>query len=134
MAGKSSGPASVAEGLGNVLSAITDTMKAPDATQFAGELMKLQTGVLDLIHGGLNKAGGQQGAPAPGGAPPGAAPGGPPGAAPGGGGGLMGGLAGLQGGPPQGPSAAAGGGAPSSGSGMDPDALRQMAAMGADDS
>jgi hypothetical protein len=131
MAGKSTGPASVAEGLGQVLSAITDTMKAPDATQFAGELMKLQTGVLDLIHGGLNKAGGQGGAPAPGGAPPpgGAAPGGPPGAAPGGGGGggLMGGLAGLQG-APQGPSNAAG-----NMGGIDPDAMRQMAAVGADD-
>jgi hypothetical protein len=130
MAGKSTGPASVAEGLGNVLSAITDTMKAPDATQFAGELMKLQTGVLDLIHGGLNKAGGQQ-AP-PGGVPPGGPPGAPkPGGGPPPGGGLMGGLAGLQGGAPQGPSGAAGGG--SSPSGMDPDALRQMAAVGADD-
>ena len=131
MAGKSSGPASVAEGLGNVLSAITDTMKAPDATQFAGELMKLQTGVLDLIHGGLNKAGGQAapgGPPAPGQAPPGGgpAPGGPPGAAPGGGGGLMGGLAGLQG-QAQGPSNAAG-----NMGGIDPDELRQMAAVGAD--
>lgn len=131
MASKSTGPASVAEGLGQVLSAITDTMKAPDATQFAGQLMKLQTGVLDLIHGGLNKAGGQAapGIPAPGQPPPGGgpAPGGPPGAAPGGGGGLMGGLSGLQG-QPQGPSNAAG-----NMGGIDPDEMRQMAAMGADD-
>jgi len=128
---KSSGPASVAEGLGNVLSAITDTMKAPDATQAAGELMKLQTDVLDLIHGKL-KVGGQPGQPP---APSGAAPGGAPPAA--GGGGLMGGLAGLQGASPQGPSAAASGGlssGPGGGSGgMDADSLRQLAAVGADD-
>lgn len=131
MASKSTGPASVAEGLGNVLSAITDTMKAPDATQFAGELMKLQTGVLDLIHGGLNKAGGQAagqaggGPPPPGGAPPGGGP--PPGGPPGGGApSLMGGLAGLQG-QPQGPSPAVG-----NKGGIDPDELRQMASMSAD--
>ena len=132
MANKASGPASVAEGLGNVLSAITDTMKAPDATQFAGELMKLQTGVLDLIHGGLNKAGGPGapgaapgGPPPPGGAPPGGgpAPGGPPGAAPPS---LMGGIAGLQG-QGQGPSKAAG-----NMGGIDPEEMRQLVAAGAD--
>ena len=133
MAGKASGPASVAEGLGNVLSAITDTMKAPDATQFAGQLMKLQTGVLDLIHGGLNKAGqpgAAPGGPPPPGGPPGApAPGAPPGAAaPPPGGGLLGGIAGLQG-QGQGPSNAAG-----NMGGIDPEQMRQLVAAGADNS
>lgn len=126
---KTSGPASVAEGLGNVLSAITDTMKAPDATQFAVKLMQLQTNVLDLIHGGMNKPQGGATGAAPGGGQP---PGGPPapgGAPPAGGPGqaLMGGIAGMQG-AGQGPSPAVG-----NKGGIDPDMLRQMAAVGADD-
>jgi hypothetical protein len=79
---KSSGPQSAAEGLGNVLRAITDTMQAPDAVRIAGPLMHLQTTVLDMIHAKVDQQGGQQqhapgqpGQPgAPGAAPPGAAP------------------------------------------------------------
>jgi hypothetical protein len=131
--GKSQAPQTAAEGMGNILRAITDTMQAPDAVQFAGPLMHLQTTVLDMIHGHGAK-GGQQG---PGG-PPGAAPpggGGPPGAGaagppPGGGGaGLAGGLSGMMG-APQGPSNATSGGGPSL-SGMDPEQMRQMALTGA---
>lgn len=128
--GKSTAPGSVAEGLGNVLRAITDTMQAPDAVQFAGPLMKLQTDVLDQLHGG--KHGGQQqapGAPAqgappagPGGAPP--APGGAPSP-------MGGGLTGMMG-AGQGPSQAVSGGGGSSLSGMDPEAMRQQALVGAD--
>lgn len=128
--GKSSAPGSVAEGLGNVLRAISDTMQAPDATQFAGQLMKLQTTTLDLIHGGKagqgqgEQQGGAPGAPA--GGPP---PGGPP---PGGGGPspMGGGLAGMMG-AGQGPSQAVSG-AGSSLSGADPEQLRQDALIGAD--
>jgi hypothetical protein len=122
MAGsKSTAPQSAAEGMGNILRAITDTMQAPDAVQFAGPLMHLQTTVLDLIHGhGANK--GQQ---APGGqAPPGQPPGPPSGGA-----GLAGGLSGMMG-APQGPSNATSGGGPSL-SGMDPEQMRQMALTGA---
>lgn len=136
--GKSSAPGSVAEGLGNVLRAISDTMQAPDAVQFAGPLMKLQTMVLDQIHGG--KGGGQHqgqqapGAPAQGAAPPGGPPGGgapsPMGGPPPGGGGLSGGLAGMMG-AGQGPSQAVSGGG-SSLSGMDPEQMRQDALVGAD--
>ena len=129
MAGqKSTAPQSAAEGLGNVLRAITDTMQAPDAVQFAGPLMHLQTTVLDMIHGhGANKGG--QGPPG-GGGPPGAGAAGPP---PGGGGaGLAGGLSGMMG-APQGPSNATSGGGPSL-SGMDPEQMRQMALTGADQS
>lgn len=130
---KGQGPTSVAEGLGEVLRAVVSCMQAPDAVHFAGPLMQLQTGVLDLIHGQV-KGG------APGGAPgmtaPGASPGGPPGAGapPGGMGGpspLMGGIAGMQGGPPQGPSTAVSGGGPSL-SGADPEALRQAALVGSE--
>jgi len=128
MAGtKSTAPASAAEGMGNILRAITDTMQAPDAVQFAGPLMHLQTTVLDLIHGHGQKQGamgGQQG-------PPGAGPGGPPpGGPPPGGGGLGGGLTGMMG-AAQGPSNATSGGGPSL-SGMDPEQMRQMALTGAD--
>jgi hypothetical protein len=130
--GKGAGPSSVAEGLGDVLRAVVSCMQAPDAVHFAGPLMKLQTGVLDLIHGQM-RGGAPGGAPGP--AAPGAAPGGPPGAAPPGGAGgaspLMGGIAGLQGGPPQGPSAAVSGMGPSM-SGMDPEALRQAALVGSE--
>lgn len=135
MATKSSAPQSAAEGLGNVLRAITDTMQAPDAVQFAGPLMHLQTTVLDLIHG---KAAGHQGQQAPGaqgaGTPPPGA-GGAPGPSPaggGGGGGLTGGLSAMMG-SPQGPSNATSGGGPSL-SGMDPEQMRQMALTGADQS
>jgi len=125
--GKSTAPQSAAEGMGNILRAITDTMQAPDAVQFAGPLMHLQTTVLDLIHGHGQKQGamgGQQG-------PPGAGPGGPPpGGPPPGGGGLGGGLTGMMG-APQGPSNATSGGGPSL-SGMDPEQMRQMALTGAD--
>ena len=122
--GKSAAPASAAEGMGAILRAITDTMQAPDAVQFAGPLMHLQTTVLDMIHGHGAK-GGQQG-------PPGAGPGGPPPGGPppgGGGGGLAGGLSGMMG-APQGPSQAVSGGGPSP-SGMDPEEMRQMALTGA---
>jgi hypothetical protein len=130
---KSSAPSSAAEGMGNILRAITDTMQAPDAVQFAGPLMHLQTTVLDLIHGHANK--GQQGAqpgagatPPPGGGAPPPAAGGAPGGA--GGAGLAGGLSGLMGSPPS-PSAAVSGGGPSL-SGMDPEQMRQQALVGAD--
>ena len=124
MAGsKSTAPQSAAEGLGNVLRAITDTMQAPDAVQFAGPLMHLQTTVLDMIHGHGAKGG--QGGPPGGGGPPGAGAAGPPP----GGGGLAGGLSGMMG-APQGPSNATSGGGPSS-SGMDPEEMRQMALTGA---
>lgn len=125
--GKSAAPASAAEGMGAILRAITDTMQAPDAVQFAGPLMHLQTTVLDMIHGHGAK-GGQQGPPGgagPAGPPPGA--GGPPG----GGAGLAGGLTGMMG-APQGPSQATSGGGPSP-SGMDPEQMRQMALVGGGD-
>ena len=115
--------------MGNILRAITDTMQAPDAVQFAGPLMHLQTTVLDMIHGhgqGGKGAPGQQAPGAPGGAPP---AGGPPGPPPGGAG-LAGGLSGMMG-APQGPSKATSGGGPSL-SGMDPEEMRQMALTGAD--
>jgi hypothetical protein len=113
----SSAPATVAEGLGNVLRAIGDTLMAPDATQYAGPLMKLQTTVLDMVHG--QAKGGQQapGAPAQGQAPPGPSP-------------VMGGLAGMMG-AGQGPSQATSGSGPSP-SGMDPEQMRQQALVGAD--
>lgn len=110
-----------------MLRGITDAMQAPDAVHFAGPLMKLQTDVLDLIHGQMQ--GGKPGAATPG-AP--GAPGGQPmppggGAPPGAAAGLMGGLAGMQG-AGQGPSAAVSpGGAPSL-SGIDP---AQLAGVGA---
>jgi hypothetical protein len=136
MAGsKSSAPGSAAEGLGNVLRAITDTMQAPDAVQFAGPLMHLQTTVLDMIHG--HGQGQKQGQQAPGGQgqpgqPPGPGAGGPPGAGapPGAGGALAGGLSGMMG-QPQGPSKATSGGGPSL-SGMDPEEMRETALVGAD--
>ena len=136
---KSSAPGSAAEGLGNVLRAITDTMQAPDAVQFAGPLMHLQTTVLDMIHGHGQKQGGAPGQQPPGGAasPPGGPPPGgpPPGGPPPGGGGaggaLAGGLSGMMG-SPQGPSKAVSGGGPSS-SGMDPEEMRQTALVGADE-
>ena len=121
--GKSSAPQSAAEGMGNILRAITDTMQAPDAVQFAGPLMHLQTTVLDMIHGHGAKQGGQ--GPPGGGGPPGAGAAGPPP----GGGGLAGGLSGMMG-SPQGPSNATSGGGPSL-SGMDPEQMRQMALTGA---
>jgi hypothetical protein len=123
MAGKGAGPATVAEGLGDVLRAIVSCQQAPDAVHYAGPLLKLQTQVLDLVHGQMHGgAGGQpQGAPpAPGAAMPGR-----PGPSP-----LMGGLAGMQG-QGQGPSAATSGGGPSL-SGMDPEELRQQALVGSD--
>jgi hypothetical protein len=127
--GKSQAPQTAAEGMGNILRAITDTMQAPDAVQFAGPLMHLQTTVLDMIHGHGAK-GGQQGPGGPAGGPPPAPPGGP---SPGGGGaGLAGGLSGMMG-APQGPSNATSGGGPSL-SGMDPEQMRQMALTGADQS
>jgi hypothetical protein len=132
MAAKGGGaPSSAAEGLGNILRAITDTMQAPDAVSVAGPLMHLQTTVLDMIHGAMKQGQPQGGAaPAggapPGGAPPGAAPGGPPP----GGGGLGGGLTGMMG-QAQGPSKAVSGSGPSL-SGMDPESIRQMALSSAD--
>jgi hypothetical protein len=134
MAGaKSSAPGSAAEGLGNVLRAITDTMQAPDAVQFAGPLMHLQTTVLDMIHGHGQKQGQQPpgGAASPPGGPPGAPPGGPPPGGGGAGGALAGGLSGMMG-APQGPSKATSGGGPSL-SGMDPEEMRQTALVGADE-
>jgi hypothetical protein len=131
MAGKGSAPGSAAEGMGNILRAITDTMQAPDAVQFAGPLMHLQTTVLDLIHG--HGKGQQQGQQAPGGqAPPGAPPGPSAGGPPGAGGALAGGLSGMMG-APQSPSKAVSGGGPSM-SGMDPEEMRQSALVGADQS
>ena len=127
MAAKSSAPGTVAEGLGNVLRAIGDTLMAPDATQFAGPLMHLQTTVLDMVHGQMKQGGGGQ--QAPGAAPPGGPPGAPPGGPPAGGGGLTGGLSGMMG-APQGPSNATSGGGPTP-SGMDPEEMRQMALTGA---
>jgi hypothetical protein len=120
MAGKGGqGPQSVAEGLGNVLGEITRTMQAPDAVRFQLPLLNLQGMVLQMIHP-VPAQGGPPGG-APGGAPggPGGAPpmGGPPGPRP---------MGGLMGGAPQGPSTAAGGGPPSSGSGMDPEMLREL--------
>ena len=128
--GKSGGaPTTVAEGLGDVLNAIVRCQQAPDAVHFAGPLLKLQTTVLDLVHGPAKQGAGQ-----PGGGPPpgGGAPAGPPpgGGAPPGGSPLMGGLAGLQG-AGQGPSAATSGAGPSL-SGMDPEEMRQKALMGSD--
>jgi hypothetical protein len=127
--GKSNAPTTVAEGLGDVLNAIVRCQQAPDAVHYAGPLLKLQTTVLDLVHG-PGKGGQSGGAPPPGG---GAGAGPPPGggAPPGGGGSpLMGGLAGLQG-AAQGPSAATSGGGPSL-SGMDPEEMRQKALIGGD--
>lgn len=130
---KSSGPATVAEGLGTVLRAVSDTMAAPDAAQFKVPLMHLQATVLDLVHGQMKQGqqqgqppGGQQ-QPQPGGSPPPPGGGGAP--PPGGGGGLTGGLSGLMG-QGQGPSQAVSGGGPSL-SGMDPEQMRQMALVGA---
>jgi hypothetical protein len=124
--GKGSAPTTVAEGLGDVLRAVVACMQAPDAVHYAGPLMKLQTSVLDMVHGQLK--GGQQGQPQ--GPPPGGMPGGPPpGMPPGGPGGarppspLMGGLAGLQGaGPPPPPTT----------SGVDAESLRQDALAGSE--
>lgn len=124
--GKSQGPNSVAEGLGDVLRAVVGCMQAPDAVHFAGPLMKLQTSVLDMIHGQI-KGGAPGGAPGP--TAPGAPSGGPPGQ--GGPSPLMGGIAGMQGGPPQGPSAAVSPGGGPSMSGADPEDLRQAALAGA---
>ena len=100
-------------------------MQAPDAVQFAGPLMKLQTDVLDQIHGGKHGQQPQQGAPA-GGLPPGGPPGGGGGPSP------MspsgGGLAGMMG-AGQGPSQAVSGGGGSSLSGMDPEQMRPAGAL-----
>lgn len=128
----SGAPASVAEGLGNVLRAVSDTMAAPDAAQMKVPLMHLQATVLDLVHGQMKgQQGGQQQPGQPGAQPPGGGAA-PPGAPPGGGGGagLGGGLSGLMG-QSQGPSNAVSGGGPSL-SGMDPEQMRQMALVGAD--
>lgn len=123
----SGAPASVAEGLGNVLRAVSDTMAAPDAAQMKVPLMHLQATVLDLVHGQMKgqQQGGQQ---QPGGSPP--PPGGGPTPSPPGGGGLTGGLTGMMG-QPQGPSKAVSGGGPSL-SGMDPEEMRSAALVGAD--
>lgn len=121
-AGKTA-PSSVAEGLGDVLRALTSAMTAPDATAHAKTLMDLQARVLTQLHK-LTAPAGQPGQP-PQGGPPGAPPGGPQGPQPGQMGGAPGGmnLAGLQG-QPQGPSSAAQ-------SSISPDMLRQLAAAGA---
>jgi hypothetical protein len=124
----SGAPATVAEGLGNVLRAVTDTMAAPDAAQMKVPLMHLQATVLDLVHGQMNK--GQQQPGQAGAQPPGAAAAPPPPPGGGGGAGLAGGLSGLMG-QSQGPSNATSGGGPSL-SGMDPEQMRQMALVGAD--
>lgn len=122
--GKGQAPESVAAGLSDVLNGIIRCQQAPDAVHFAGPLLKLQMQVLDLVHGQM-KQGGQPGQG--GGQPP---PGGPPAGPPGGGGSpLMGGIAGMQGGGPQGPSAATSGAGPTP-TGMDPEQLRQMALLG----
>lgn len=112
----SSAPATVAEGLGNVLRAISDTMQAPDAVHYAGPLMHLQTTVLDLVHGQIKGGGQAPGAPAASPQPP-ASPA------------LAGGLSGMMG-SPAGPSNAVSGSGPSP-SGMDPEALRENALIGA---
>lgn len=116
----------MAEGLGDALRALTGAMTAPDAPAHAQTLMKLQAGMLDIIHKVTGTTGAPaqpQGAPPMAGAPPGGAPpgGAPPGARPPGGGTN---LALLQGGGAQGPSAAAK-------TSISPDVLRQLAAAGA---